>query len=120
MHLSKIYFYDNGIRNSLVANFNPLSMRQDTGALWENFLISERIKYIHYNQISVNQYFWRTKQQQEIDYIEEREGKLFAYEFKWNPSSKFKFSETFLKNYTQVETKVIHKNNFQEFLVHSL
>jgi len=115
----KIYFYDNGIRNSLVANFNPLSMRQDTGALWENFLISERIKYIHYNQISVNQYFWRTKQQQEIDYIEEREGKLFAYEFKWNPNSKFKFSETFLKNYTQVETKVIHKNNFQEFLVHS-
>jgi predicted AAA+ superfamily ATPase len=112
----KIYFYDNGIRNALVANFNPLSMRPDTGALWENFLISERTKYLHYNQTFVNQYFWRTKQQQEIDYIEEREGKLFVYEFKWNPNAKVKFPITFLKNYVQVETKIIHKDNFQEFL----
>ncbi len=113
----KIYFYDNGIRNALIANFNPLSMRQDTGALWENFLISERIKYIHYSHMFVNQYFWRTKQQQEIDYIEEREGKIFAYEFKWNQKIKAKFPTTFLKTYEQVQTKVIHKNNFQEFLM---
>jgi predicted AAA+ superfamily ATPase len=112
----KIYFYDNGIRNALIANFNPLSMRQDTGALWENFLISERVKYIHYYQMFVNQYFWRTKQQQEIDYLEERDGKLFIYEFKWNPKAKVKFPETFLKTYGNVETKIIHKDNFQEFL----
>ena len=113
----KIYFYDNGIRNALVANFNPVSMRQDIGVLWENFLMSERIKTIHYNQKFVNQYFWRTKQQQEIDYIEERSGNFFAYEFKWNPEAKTRFSETFLKNYKPAEAKVIHKNNFQEFLV---
>ncbi len=113
----KIYFYDNGVRNALIANYNPLSMRQDSGALWENFLISERIKYINYNQIFVNQYFWRTTQQQEIDYIEEREGKIFAYEFKWNPNTKVRFSETFLKNYTSVETKVINNRNFHDFLI---
>lgn len=113
----KIYFYDNGIRNALVANFNPVSIRQDIGVLWENFLMSERIKTIHYNQKFVNQYFWRTKQQQEIDYIEERSGNFYAYEFKWNPEAKTRFSETFLKNYEPAEAKVIHKNNFQEFLV---
>jgi predicted AAA+ superfamily ATPase len=68
----KIYFYDNGIRNAIISNYNPLYLRQDTEALWENFLISERMKFLHYNRISSNKYFWRTKQQQEIDYIEER------------------------------------------------
>jgi predicted AAA+ superfamily ATPase len=114
----KIYFYDNGIRNALVANFNPLSMRQDVGALWENFLMSERLKTVHYNQIFVNQYFWRTKQKQEIDYIEERGGKFYAYEFKWNPNAQTRFSESFLKGYEPAETKIIHRNNFQEFLTH--
>ena len=113
----KIYFYDNGIRNALVANFNPLSLRQDTGALWENFLMSERIKFLHYNQVFANQYFWRTVQQQEIDYIEEREGKLFAYEFKWNPKSNTKFPKTFTNNYKMSETRIIHRDNFQEFLM---
>ncbi len=113
----KIYFYDNGIRNALVANFNPVSMRQDIGILWENFMMSERIKTIHYNQTFVNQYFWRTKQQQEIDYIEERGGGFYAYEFKWNPEAKTRFSDSFLKNYHPVEAKVIHKDNFQEFLM---
>jgi uncharacterized protein len=113
----KIYFYDNGIRNALVANFNPVSMRQDIGVLWENFLMSERIKTIHYSQTFVNQFFWRTKQQQEIDYIEERGGKFYAYEFKWNPDTNVRFSDSFLKNYEPAETKAIHKNNFQEFLL---
>ncbi len=93
----KIYFYDTGIRNALISNFNPLSLRQDTGALWENFLISERIKQLEYNESYGNKYFWRTTQQQEIDYIEEHSGKLFCYEFKWNE-------------------KVIHRNNFIDFL----
>jgi len=80
----KIYFYDNGIRNAIIENFNPLINRSDTGALWENFLISERMKYLYHNNIAAKKYFWRTTQQQEIDYIEEQERKLFAYEFKWN------------------------------------
>ena len=86
----KIYFYDTGIRNALISNFNPLSLRQDTGALWENFLISERIKQLEYNESYGNSYFWRTTQQQEIDYIEEHSGKLFCYEFKWNENKKAK------------------------------
>lgn len=78
----KIYFYDNGVRNSLIANYNSINLRNDIGALWENFLISERIKYCNYNKLYSNKYFWRTHSGQEIDYIEERDGKLFAYEFK--------------------------------------
>ncbi|NOY95759.1 MAG: ATP-binding protein, partial [Chlorobi bacterium] len=80
----KIYFFDNGIRNALLANFNLPELRTDIGALWENFIISERIKYLHYNNIWANSYFWRTQDQQEIDYIEERDGILYAYEIKWN------------------------------------
>ncbi len=112
----KIYFYDNGIRNALVANFNPVSIRQDIGILWENFLMSERMKTIHYSQAFVNQFFWRTKQQQEIDYVEERGGRFYAYEFKWSPNAKTRFSDSFVKNYAPAETKIIHRNNFQEFL----
>lgn len=112
----KIYFYDNGIRNALISNYNPISLRQDTGALWENFLISERMKFLINNRISANTYFWRTTQQQEIDYIEERGGKIFAYEFKWSEKSKIKFSKTFTKAYTP-ETHAIHKKNFEKFLL---
>ncbi len=112
----KIYFYDNGIRNALVANFNPLSMRQDVGILWENFMMGERMKSVHYKQIFVNQYFWRTRQKQEIDYVEERGGRFNAYEFKWNPETKPRFPDSFLKSYEPVETRIIHRNNFQEFL----
>jgi len=112
----KIYFYDNGIRNALISNFNPLSLRQDTGALWENFLLSERKKYLEYNQVSANSYFWRTVQQQEIDYVEEREGNIYAYEFKWNPDAKAKYPKTFLNAY-HPEIQTIHRNNFEEFLV---
>jgi len=112
----KIYFYDTGIRNALISNFNPLSLRQDTGALWENFLISERIKQLEYNESYGNKYFWRTTQQQEIDYIEEHSGKLFCYEFKWNENKKAKLSTTFSKAYPEHEFEVIHRNNFIDFL----
>ncbi len=112
----KIYFYDNGIRNALIANFNIPEMRQDIGALWENFLISERMKYLHYNNIWANSYFWRTRDQQEIDYIEERDGKLFTYEIKWNPKKASKLSTTFAKTYPNHEFEMINRNNYEKFI----
>lgn len=112
----KIYFYDNGIRNALIANYNPVSIRQDIGILWENFLMSERKKLLHYNRISANTYFWRTKQQQEVDYVEEQGGKIYAYEFKWNPRKKPKFPKTFINAY-QSELQIVNKDNFEEFLI---
>jgi len=112
----KIYFYDNGIRNVLIRNFNPLKIRGDTGALWENYLISERKKRNVYSDHFCNSYFWRTKQQQEIDYIEEYEGVLHAYEFKWSPKAKYHFSKTFLRAYPNNETTVIHRDNLENFL----
>ncbi len=111
----KIYFYDNRIRNALIQNFNPLAFRDDIGALWENFLMSERLKYNHYHRKYVNRYFWRTKQQQEIDYVEEANGQIYGYEFKWNPRAKVKISKKFVQTYN-VEVKVISKINFREFL----
>lgn len=113
----KIYFYDNGIRNALVGNFNPLALRQDTGALWENFLVSERMKANHYAQRwFVNSYFWRTKQQQEIDYVEESNGQLSAFEFKWNPKAKVRFPNIFLETYDVKEASFINSENFEAFL----
>ncbi len=111
----KIYFYDNGIRNAIISNFNPLSLRQDTGALWENFLVSERIKYLHYKMISANIYFWRTKLKQEIDFVEERGGKIYAYEFKWKPSKKVKIPPAFNQEY-HPDFQLIDKENFNDFL----
>ncbi len=113
----KVYFYDNGVRNAIIKNFNPLSLRQDTGALWENFLLSERMKTNHYSGQWVNCWFWRTHSQQEIDYIEEYEGRLHAYEFKWNPSAKVRFPKTFLNAYPDSQTSLITPNNFDEFLL---
>ncbi len=112
----KIYFYDNGIRNAIIGNFNPLALRTDTGALWENFLISERMKANHYRQAYGNRYFWRTHAQQEIDYIEEYDGGLHAYEFKWNPKAKAKFSKTFTDAYPTATTQLITRDNFDAFL----
>lgn len=113
----KIYFYDTGIRNALIANFNPLSMRQDTGSLWENFLIAERIKRNHYIRRWVNQYFWRTTLQQEIDYLEESEGKTDAYEFKWTDSSGVKFPKSFLAAYPEATVTVVTRKNFTGFIL---
>jgi len=112
----KIYFYDNGIRNALISNFNPIELRNDVGALWENYIMSERIKYTNYHQIYSNKYFWRTKSQQEIDYIEEREGKLFAYEFKWKTHKKVKIPKSFLKAYPDSETHIITPDNYYHFI----
>lgn len=84
---SKWYFFDNGIRNALIANLNPIDLRNDQGVLWENYMLSERLKYQHYSGMQVNNFFWRTYDQQEIDWVEEREGNLFAYEMKWGKTT---------------------------------
>jgi len=112
----KIYFYDNGIRNALLSSFNSLELRNDVGALWENFMICERKKQNHYNGSWVNYYFWRTKDQQEIDFIEESEGELKAYEFKWNPHKTPSASKTFRKAYPESFFQVINRDNFNYFL----
>ena len=113
----KIYFLDNGIRNAVIGNFTPLASRTDTGALWENYLISERLKLLNNQNTQANNFFWRTTQQQEIDYIEEHQQQLHAYEFKWNPRKGVaRFPKTFLRNYENVSTKVITPENYEEFL----
>lgn len=114
---SKWYFYDNGILNVFLNNFNNINLRQDIGILWENFIISERLKYQYYKRMNVNNYFWRTYTQQEIDWIEERNGKLYAYEFKWTPSNKKIKPPTMWKENYSSNFKVIHKDNFQEFIL---
>ena len=111
----KIYFYDNGIRNIIINNLNPLELRTDKGALWENFLISERIKLQQYNQLYTNNYFWRTVQKQEIDFVEEINGQVTAYEFKWNSKGKAKIPAVFLNQYNAIG-KIIDKENFREFV----
>ncbi len=93
-----------------------MGLRNDTGALWENFMVSERQKYLLYTQQQANVYFWRTTAQQEIDYIEETNGTLSAYEFKWNPTAKAKFSQTFMGNYDVSQTAVITPQNYQHWL----
>lgn len=113
----KIYFYDNGIRNSLISNFNQIENRTDVGALWENFLISERIKYLKYNKIYANYWFWRTKEQKEIDFVEEFNEQICTFEFKWNPKMKVKIPKMFLNNYENSTFEVIHKDNFEDFLL---
>lgn len=112
----KIYFYDNGIRNAIIGNFAPLSTRQDIGALWENFLMTERKKLLNYHGFYGRTYFWRNKQQAEVDYVEEIDGKIYAFEFKWNPAAKPKFPHAFIDNYQPAETKIIHQENFWQWL----
>jgi predicted AAA+ superfamily ATPase len=113
----KVYFYDNGIRNAVIASFNQIEGRSDIGGLWENFLVSERIKYLHYSGKQGNYYYWRTKEQKEIDFIEESEGQLTAFEFKWNPGAKFKIPGAFLSAYPGSKFRIIHHDNFDEFLL---
>ncbi|WP_409806627.1 ATP-binding protein [Algoriphagus sp.] len=111
----KYYFYDTGIRNVLISNFSIPEMRQDKGALWENFLISERMKDNHYGGRFVNSFFWRTHDKAEIDYIEEEDGILKAFEFKWK-EQKVKFPLSFLEAYPDNETNLISKSNFEGFI----
>ncbi len=112
----KIYFYDNGIRNAIIANFNSLNLRNDVGALWENFIISERMKHTNYNNLYSNKYFWRTLKQKEIDYIEEYDGKLHAYEFKWNKKAKAKPPKSFISTYPDSDFQLINPDNFESFI----
>ena len=112
----KIYFTDNGIRNALIADFRSIELRDDVGKLWENFLVSERFKRNEYTQIYANPWFWRTQTQQEIDYIEEQDGQLSAFEFKWNPAAKIKQPKAFKEAYPNSSFTVIHRDNAEAFL----
>jgi predicted AAA+ superfamily ATPase len=113
----KIYFVDNGIRNSLIGNYLPVEKRADVGALWENFLMSERLKR---NMLLGNNdpgYFWRTHAQQEIDYLENNLGAIEAWEFKWNPKAKVRIPKTFREGYPEAKIHVINPDNFEEFVL---
>ena len=112
----KFYFYDNGIRNAIINNFQLPSQRTDMGPLWENFLISERIKALCHNSLNVDRYFWRTTQQQEIDYIEESPQSLTAWEFKWNLKAKARIPKTFTRAYPKAECSVVTPDNYMGFI----
>lgn len=112
----KIYFYDNGVRNAILRNFSAVASRTDSGALWENFFIAERMKHLHYNKLFPHRYFWRTAQQQEIDYIEEFDGRLAAFEIKLNPKAKVIFPKTFTANYPGSSTHIVNPDSFWEYI----
>ncbi|MEJ2902015.1 ATP-binding protein [Pedobacter panaciterrae] len=112
----KIYFYDNGIRNSIINNFAPIAQRNDIGALWENFIISERKKNLAYTGFYGNTYFWRTVDKAEIDYLEEQDNKLSAFELKWNSKVKVKFPTSFMEKYSPETSSAINRDNYWEFL----
>lgn len=114
--MSKYYFYDLGIRNALIANFNTVDLRNDVGHLWENFAIMERIKANFYNGVYANYYFWRTYEQKEIDFIEERGGNLYGYEFKWT-EDKVKAPKEWLETYTNASYAVITSTTYDDFLL---
>ena len=112
----KYYFFDNGIRNAIISNFNDLEIRNDIGSLWENFLVSERLKFQNYKCLYSNNYFWRTYDQKEIDWIEERDGNLFAYEFTFSKSKTKKIPKDFINTYPDTEFNVINRENYLEFV----
>ncbi len=113
---SRWYFYDNGIRNAIINNFNRLDSRTDIGDLWENYLASERVKKQHYQKVRTNNYFWRTYDQQELDWLEERAEELAAFEFKWNEKKKAKIPAAFSKAYPEASFEVINKANYLDFI----
>lgn len=111
----KIYFYDNGVRNMVLGNFNSLELRQDTGALWENFLLAERLKQNTYKNSLAKMYFWRTKQQQEVDLVEDKSGQITGFEFKWKAKQGSKLPKTFTEAY-EAKTEIIDRTNFRKFV----
>jgi len=113
---SKIYFLDNGIRNALIAQFNSPDQRNDLGQLWKNFMIMERLKHRTYQSIYANVYFWRTYDQQEVDLVEERDGKLFGYEFKWSQNKAVRPPKNWGSAYPNSEFGVINPGNYQDFI----
>ncbi|HCS19129.1 MAG TPA: ATPase [Bacteroidetes bacterium] len=115
----KIYFYDNGIRNAIIADFKQVENRNDVGALWENYIVSERIKFLHNSRRWSNYWYWRTKTQKEIDFIEEADGQLSAYEFKWNEKAKTKYPKQFMEAYPQSTYKIIHPGCIEDFVLES-
>jgi len=114
---SKWYFYDNGIRNALISNFNSINLRDDHGQLWENYLVSERLKLQEYTRLYANNYFWRTHTQQEIDWVEERGGHLHAYEFKWKKGSNAKAPASWVRAYPDATFQVVTPNNYLDFIL---
>ncbi len=115
--MRKIYFYDVGIRNALINAYGPIDLRPDIGVLWENFLLSERIKYNRNHQQFINSYFWRTHQQQEIDYLEEKNMRLSAFEFKWNPKkTRTKPPQSFIRAYPNTPFQTITPDNYEKFI----
>jgi hypothetical protein len=110
------YFYDNGIRNALIGDLNPVDRRRDIGILWENYIVGERVKHQKYSNMLVYNYFWRTYDQQEIDWVEDRESKLHAFEFKWNPKKKASIPKIFKETYPGSEFKIIHQENYFEWI----
>jgi len=112
----KIYFYDNGVRNMVIGNFNPINLRTDKGALWENFLISERVKQLEYKQSLARFYFWRTKQQQEVDFVEDNGGEISGFAFKRNKKKNTKLPKTFIESYN-AKSLIIDRENFREFVI---
>ena len=113
--MNKIYFWDNGIRNAIIEDFRPLELRNDIGALWENLLISERMKSKAWKEIGAKSYFWRNLQQREVDYLEEQYGELTDYEIKWNSDKKHKITLAFTNAYPNAKTEIITPLNFKEF-----
>ncbi len=113
----KVYFFDCGIRNAILNNFNPLTSRTDCGALFENYVIAERLKFLKYHNIDAKMYFWRTTQQQEIDLIEETSQELNAYEFKWGKSQRVRFPQTFTTSYSPKENLVVTPENIEDILM---
>lgn len=114
--MSKYYFYDNGIRNAVISNFNEIEIRNDVGQLWENFLVSERLKKQEYHEIHSNNFFWRTWDQQEVDWVEEREGKLFGYEFKWKTDKKMKMPKEWQQTYPEASYQIVDRDNYLDFV----
>ena len=111
------YFFDNGLRNALIGNFRPIELRNDIGMLWENYMVAERLKYQSYHGISAYNYFWRTYDQQEVDWVEDRGGKLYGYEFKWNPKRQLKAPAAWRKNYPEAVFKVINRDNYRDWIL---
>ncbi|WP_310377395.1 ATP-binding protein [Flavobacterium sp.] len=113
----KVYFWDTGLRNRIIKNFNPIELRDDIGALWENFIISERKKKLSYENQFKDTYFWRNTQQAEIDYLEIKNTEIEAFEIKYSPNQKVRFTKSFTEKYHPKTTQVIHKENFWDYLL---
>ena len=113
----KIYFLDNGIRNAVLGNFSSIETRTDVGALWENYLVAERFKQNEYARTFAKSYFWRTTDQQEVDYLEELDGQIRAFEFKWNPAAKAKLPDILRSNYSIESLQIISPDNYDLYLM---